>query len=133
QVNFNRAVNDALCDVVEILKAEAHELASMRAQLTQEMRREFSTLRSDTYEQTRRMQEMENRADRADAALAHVNQVVAGLYEENRRGHKKLAEKNLQIQNDLTSFRAEHSALEAEQARLRDEHIHHEAEHSKLV
>ena len=31
QVNFNRAVNDALADLVEILKAEAYELASLRA------------------------------------------------------------------------------------------------------
>lgn len=39
QINFNRAVKDALADVVEILKAEANELAALRAQLTLQMRR----------------------------------------------------------------------------------------------
>jgi DNA repair exonuclease SbcCD ATPase subunit len=36
QVNFNRAVKDALSDVVEILKAQAQELAGLRAQLAHE-------------------------------------------------------------------------------------------------
>src|SRR5437764_12106652 len=47
QVNFNRAVHDALSDATKILMTEAQELAALRAQLTGEMRRELLTLRSD--------------------------------------------------------------------------------------
>src|SRR5437763_11180134 len=47
QVNFNRAVHDALSDITRILMAEAQELAALRVQLAGEMRRELMTLRSD--------------------------------------------------------------------------------------
>ena len=97
QVNFNRAVNDALCDVVEILKAEAHELASMRAQLTREMR----AMRSEADDRASRLQV---RANQTDAALARVEQMVASLSEEGRSGQQ--------------SLRAEHSALQAEHSKL---------------
>lgn len=93
QVNFNRAVNDALCDVVEVLKAESYELASMRAQLTQEMRREFSTLRSGADEQARLLQDIEARGNQAD-------EIIASLTDENRRG-----------EHQLSSLQSEHSKL----------------------
>jgi chromosome segregation ATPase len=147
QLNFNRAVNDALCDVVEILKAEAHELSSMRAQLIQEMRREFTTLRTGADEQARLLQDMQARAHQADAALARVNQMVASLSDENRNRHKKLGEENLRVQSDLTSLQAdlgtlqgkhatmqaEHATLQVQHARLQAEHLNLEAEHSKLA
>ena len=150
QLNFNRAVNDALCDVVEILKAEAHELSSMRAQLIQEMRREFTTLRTGADEQARLLQDMQARAHQADAALARVNQMVASLADENRNRHKN----HLQVQSDLTSLKAdqstlqrdlgmlqgkhatmqaEHATLQVQHARLQAEHLNLEAEHSKLA
>src|SRR6266403_5978047 len=47
QVNFNRAAHEALSDVIRILMVEAQELAALRTQLTNEMRRELTTLRSD--------------------------------------------------------------------------------------
>ena len=140
QLNFNRAVNDALCDVVEILKAEAHELSSMRAQLIQEMRREFTTLRTGADEQARLLQDMQARAHQADAALARVNQMVASLSDENRNRHKKLGEENLRVQSDLSSLQAdlgtlqaEHATLQVQHARLQAEHLNLEAEHSKLA
>jgi DNA repair exonuclease SbcCD ATPase subunit len=122
QINFNRSVNDALCDVVEILKAEAHELASMRAQLTREMRREFSTLRSEADEQARRLQDIEAHANQTDHALTQVDQSINSLAEQNRNGQNKLAEQYLQARNELTKLTAEHSALQADHANLQTEH-----------
>jgi hypothetical protein len=118
QVNFNRAVNEALCDVVEILKAEAHELASMRAQLTQEMRREFSTLRSAGDEQARGLEEIQIRADQAEAALTRLQQIINNVSDENRGAQGKLAEQYLSAQNELTSLRAAHASLESEHSQL---------------
>src|SRR5215831_11397463 len=56
QINFNRAVNDALCDVIEILKVEASELAALRAQLTQEMHRQSTLLQSEAATRNRELQ-----------------------------------------------------------------------------
>jgi hypothetical protein len=79
QVNFNRAVNDALCDVIEILKIEAHEQASLRAQLTSEMHQEFVRLRSEIEELGRARNQLETRLDQTS--------------EEARGGHAQLAAK----------------------------------------
>jgi archaellum component FlaC len=140
QINFNRSVNDALCDVVEILKAEAHELASMRARLTHEMRREFSTLRSAADEQARRLQDIEARANQTDHALAQVDQSINSLSEQNRNGQNKLAEQYLQARMDVTNLTTEHSALQAEHANLsaahaslQADHVNLQTEHSKLA
>jgi archaellum component FlaC len=111
QVNFNRAVNDALCDVVEVLKAEAHELASIRAQMMQEMRREFSALRSGADAQARLLQDIEARGNQTDASLNRVNEVIASLTDESRRGHAELAESYLQVERQLSSLQSEHSKL----------------------
>src|SRR5438270_11601245 len=43
QINFNRAVHDALIDVTKVLMTEAQELTALRTK----MGREFMTLRSD--------------------------------------------------------------------------------------
>jgi archaellum component FlaC len=133
QINFNRSVNDALCDVVEILKAEAHELASMRARLTHEMRREFSTLRSAADEQARRLQDIEARANQTDHALAQFDQSINSLSEQNRNGQNKLAEQYLQARNELTKLTVEHSALRGEHASLHADHASLQTEHSKLA
>ncbi|HEX3083725.1 MAG TPA: hypothetical protein VHP99_04320 [Pyrinomonadaceae bacterium] len=132
QINFNRSVNDALCDVVEILKAEAHELASMRARLTHEMRREFSTLRSGADEQARRLQDIEARANQTDHALAQVDQSINGLSEQNRHGQNRLAEQYLQTRNELKQLMTEHSALRGEHASLHADHASLYADHASL-
>jgi DNA repair exonuclease SbcCD ATPase subunit len=126
QVNFNRAVNDALGDVVEILKAEAHELAAMRAQLTQEMRREFSTLRTGADEHARLLQDIEARGNQADAALKRISQIITSVTDENHRRQAELAEQYLQVEHQLASLQSEHSRLQSEHSTL-------EAEHSKLA
>jgi hypothetical protein len=96
QVNFNRAVNDALCDVVEILKAESYELASVRAQLTQEMRREFSTLRSGADEQARLL---EARGKQADAALERLTDL--------QREHATLTAEHSRLANQVIELAAQ--------------------------
>jgi hypothetical protein len=93
QVNFNRAVNDALCDVIEILKIEAHELASLRAQLTNEMHREFVTLRSEIEESSRARMQLESRLEETNAALARLSEMLGSLADEARGGHSQLAKK----------------------------------------
>src|ERR1043166_1760347 len=94
QINFNRAVKDALADVVEILKAEAHELAVMRAHLTQQMRR-------------------------ADDGLARLS----NLADENQRRHAELAGQFSRIENESTELRTGHSALETEHSKLANQVI----------
>jgi chromosome segregation ATPase len=112
QVNFNRAVKDALSDVIEILEAEARELAMLRGQLTQEMHRQFTSVRAGADDQARELREMEARLQQADAALAHVTQIVTSLTDE-REGR--------------------FSNLEREHANLAREHANLELEHSKLA
>jgi hypothetical protein len=108
QVNFNRAVNDALGDVIEILKVEAHELASLHAQLTSEMHREFVTLRSEIEASGAGLKseieasgaglksEIEAsgaRLNETNAALARLSEMLGSLAEEARGGHSELANK----------------------------------------
>jgi len=107
QVNFNRAVNDALVDVIEILKIEAHELASLRTQLTSEMHREFVTLRSEFEAAERARNELEARLNEANAALARLSEMLASLFEEARGGHTQLANKLNEL---VTTLRAEQQA-----------------------
>jgi chromosome segregation ATPase len=119
QVNFNRAVNEALCDVVEILKAEAHELASMRAQLTHE----YLSLRSAGDEHARHLDEMQIRADQTEAALMRLQQVISNVSDDNRSAQGKLAGQYLSAQNELTSLRAQHASLESEHSKLANQVI----------
>jgi len=109
QVNFNRAVKDALGDVIEILEAEARELAMLRGQLTQEMHRQFTTLRAGADDQARELREIEARLQQADAALARVTQIVTSLTEE-REGR-------------LSKLVREHANLELEHSKLANQVI----------
>src|SRR2546421_939213 len=90
QVNFNRAVHDALSDVTRVLMAEAQELAELRmqlaelrTQLTNEMHREFMTLRSDFNGQAAELRavnsnhaEYEARLKQTDDALARISNML---------------------------------------------------------
>jgi len=88
QVNFNRAVHDALSDVIKILMAEAHELVALRAQLTGEMRQEFLTLRSDL--DALNNNHAKYRAD-VEARLEKITETLTNVAEENRRGSSQFA------------------------------------------
>ena len=90
----------------------------MRAQLTQEMRREFLTLRSAGDEHARGLAEMQIRADQTEAALTRLQQIINAVSDENRSAQGKLAEQYLGAQNELTSLRAQHATLESEHLKL---------------
>jgi hypothetical protein len=126
QVNFNRAVKDALSDVIEILEAEARELAMLRGQLTQEMHRQFTSVRAGADDQARELREMEARLQQADAALARVTQIVTSLTEEREGRLSKLVREhaNLELEHsklanqviDLTGqLRAEDQQIKSQQ------------------
>ena len=126
QVNFNRAVKDALGDVIEILEAEARELAMLRGQLTQEMHRQFTSVRAGADDQARELREMEARLQQADAALARVTQIVTSLTDEREgrfsnleREHANLEREHAKLANqviDLTGqLRAEDQQIKSQQ------------------
>jgi len=98
QVNFNRAVHDALSDVTKILMAEAQELAALRGQLSGEMRREFLALRSDLDGQAAELRtfnanhaDLEARLKKTDEALSRISNMLGEFAEETRTGRSQLA------------------------------------------
>ena len=98
QVNFNRAVHDALSDVTKILVAEAQELAALRTQLTNEMRREFLALRSDVDGQAAELRAVnsnhaayEARLKETDAVLSRISNMLSEFADETRTGRSQLA------------------------------------------
>jgi uncharacterized coiled-coil protein SlyX len=127
QVNFNRAVNDALVDVIEVLRVEAHELALLRAQLTNEMHRELVTLRSEIEASERarsaleaRLSALEPRLHETNAALARLSEMLASLADEARGGHAQLANKLNELAADL---HAEQLALKSAQDQALDHRL----------
>jgi hypothetical protein len=95
QVNFNRAVHDALSDVTKILMAEAQELAALRAQLSGEMRREFLALRSDLDSQATELRTInsnyEARLQKTDETLSRISNMLGEFIDQTRTGHSQLA------------------------------------------
>ena len=95
QVNFNRAVHDALSDVTKILMAEAQELAALRAQLSGEMRREFLALRSDFDSQATELRTIndnhEARLKKTDETLSGISNLLGEFADQTRTGHSQLA------------------------------------------
>jgi hypothetical protein len=115
QINFNRAVKDSLVDVVEILKAEAHELATVRAQLTPQLRH--------ADDQARDFKELQARLNQVDVELARLSNLI----DENQRRHAELAGRHSLIENRSAGLNVEltsrHSALEAEHLKLANQVI----------
>ena len=94
QVNFNRAVNDALCDLIEILKTEADQLACQE-QLLNEIRRELI-----------------GNAARLNETEARLSDALGNLADEARGGHSQLANK---LDELATALRAEQHASKSSQ------------------
>src|SRR5438477_2009248 len=122
QVNFNRAVHDALSDVIKILMAEAQELAALRAQLTNEMHREFLALRSDFDGQAAELRtisdnhaeyrsDVDARLKKTDDTLASISNMLAEFADETRTGRSQLANKITEL---AVALREEQGALAAE-------------------
>jgi len=131
QVNFNRAVHDALSDATKILMAEAQELSALRAQLTGEMRREFLTLRSDLDGHATELRALNNdhaeyRADvearlkNTNDTLGRISNMLAEFTEESRGGSAQLAQQHSQLAEQTsalaTALREEQSAATSQQA-----------------
>jgi archaellum component FlaC len=108
QVNFNRAVHDALSDVTKILMAEAQELAALRAQLSGEMRREFLTLRSDLNSQATELGTIEARLQKTDETLSRISNMLDEFADQARTGHSQLAG---EISKLAAALREEDSAV----------------------
>ena len=112
QVNFNRAVHDALSDVTKLLMAEAQELAALRAQLSGEMRREFLTLRSDLDAQATELRTIssnhEARLQKTDETLSRISNMLDEFADQARTGHSQLAG---EISKLAAALREEDSAV----------------------
>ena len=134
QVNFNRAVHEALSDVTRVLMAEAQELAALRAQLTDEMRREFLTLRSDFVtlrsDLDGRAAELraitshhaEYRSD-IEARLSRISKLMADFSEESRGGHTQLAQQYTQLANQISELAETLRAEERASAQETDQRL----------
>jgi len=136
QVNFNRAINDALCDVVELLNAEARELAALRGQLnawqtqlTREMQHQFSAVRAEAVElksdQALFRFETEARLQQNDATFARLEEAISNLTTETGRRETEHA-------NNYARLEGEHANLAAEYDSLLAAHNSLTAEHAKL-
>jgi hypothetical protein len=126
QVNFNRAVNDALCDVIEILKSEANEPASLRAHLTGEIQRQSTALRSEA---------AGYQAD-IDARLIRVNQTISDLANHNRESKAQqvqLLNEHTKLQTAHAQLQTAHAQLQTAHTQLQTAHANLDAEHSKLA
>jgi len=120
QVNFNRAVHDALSDVTKILLAQAHELAALRVQLSGEMRREVLALRSDLDAQANEFRALNNnhaayrtdveaRLEKTNDALSRISHMLADLTEESRSGSSRLAEQTGALATALSAAKSQQS------------------------
>jgi len=105
QINFNRATKDALSDIVEILSAEAQELAALRGQLTQEMRRADDQARE-------RWAQFEAALARKEAELARRTEESDRQYSNLEFEHSKLAD---QVVNLGVQLRAENRQIKSQQ------------------
>jgi len=98
QINFNRAIKDALTDVIDILKADAQQLATLRAQLAYEAkeRREVETRLNAILT---RVNEIGSRFESQQSQLAHqINDLAAQLRAEDQQ---------MKVDKRLSEFAAE--------------------------
>jgi chromosome segregation ATPase len=118
QVNFNRAVNEALGDVVEILKGEAQELATLTRQLSQ-VQAETSGLLQQTNATVAQLRETADQTAQREAELAqnyarlnaeHLS--LAAQYQSLLAEHTKLADQVIELAAQL---RAEDRELKSQE------------------
>ena len=104
QINFNRSIKDALADVVEILRADAQELATLRAQLA--------------YEANER-REVELRLNAILARVTEIGEIVSGLTEAGSRFESRQS----QLQSQQSQLQSAHANLETEHSKLANQVI----------
>ena len=93
QVNFNRAVNDALGDVVEILKGEAQELAA----LTQQLSKSQSDIEGRLQQTDARLKEMANQTEQRGTELVNNCARLEAEYQSLWAEHTKLADQVIDL------------------------------------
>jgi hypothetical protein len=137
QVNFNRAVNDALSDIVEVLKSQSQELsglraqsAALRAQLTQQIDEHVRALQVQAAEHGRQLQTIDER-QRADSEVRVLE--VARLKEAIAQLTTEMSGRDNELANKYAQLLAEHSSLVAQYECLVVEHNGLAAEHSALA
>ena len=101
QVNFNRAVHDALIDVTKVLMTEAQELTALRTK----MGREFMTLRSDVEGQAAELRTINTdvgaRLKETDNALSRISRMLGEFADETRTGRSQLADEISELAAEL--------------------------------
>ena len=95
--------------------AEAQELTALRTKMTNEMRREFMTLRSDVDGQAAVLRTINTdvgaRLKETDDALSRISRMLGEFADETRTGRSQLADK---IGELATALREEREELAAE-------------------
>jgi len=105
QINFNRSIKDALSDVVDILKADAQELATLRAQLAHA---------------ANERREVEMRLNAILTRVTEIGEIVTGLGSRFESQHSQLAH----LVNDLAAqLRAEDQQIKTQQNRDIDKRL----------
>jgi hypothetical protein len=123
QVNFNRAVNDALGDLVDILRGEAQELAALRgwqSQLAQEMQ----AVRAEAGAQALELRsEIETRLQLANAEVTQLKQAIGSLATDTEHRDTELANNYARLENEHSNLSAEYQRLLSEHTKLADQVI----------
>jgi hypothetical protein len=108
QINFNRAIKDALTDVVDILKADAQELATLRAQLAYE---------------AKERREVEMRLNAILTRVTEIGEIVSGLTEAGSRVESQQSQLVHQINDLAAQLRAEDQQMKTQQSQDIDKRL----------
>jgi hypothetical protein len=115
QINFNRSIKDALTDVVDILKVDAQELATLRAQLAQE---------------AKERREVEMRLNAILTRVTEVGEIVTRLTEAGSRfesQQSQLQSQQSQLANQVidlaAQLRAEDQQIKTQQSQDIDKRL----------
>ncbi|HEX3142325.1 MAG TPA: hypothetical protein VHQ64_00005 [Pyrinomonadaceae bacterium] len=108
QINFNRAIKDALTDVVDILKADAQELAMLRAQLAHE---------------AKERREVEMRLDAILTRVTEIGEIVTGLTEAGSRFESQQSHLANQVIDLAAQLRTEDQQMKTQQSQDVDKRL----------
>ena len=108
QINFNRSIKDALTDVVDILKADAHELATLRAQLAHE---------------AKERREVETRLNAILTRVTEIGEIVTGLTEAGSRFESQQSQLANQVNDLAAQLRAEDQQIKTQQSQDIDKRL----------
>src|SRR5881394_926946 len=108
QINFNRSIKDALADVVDILKADAQELATLRAQLAHE---------------ANERREVEMRLNAILTRVTEIGEIVTRLTEAGSRFESQQSQLANQVIDLAAQLRAEDQQMKTQQSQDIDKRL----------